>query len=371
MLIITDKSSSRIEINDDERVGLVGRNGSGKTTLIMSALCINPGRFEAYIDGEDFCKIRDYRILTGILQDTWSQFFQRNCRDELILMSQYAQVDTTIGERIMGKYYTEDFFKLSDGYRRRYAIACSLALKPKYLLLDEPYSNLDKEASEELNRLIPNGSLIAEHRIRALRELVDRVYLIEDFVVKEIDKDKLYDDNFLISKGLRGFKLPKLDTTLGNTLLDVNVNSIRIRVREGEVLCVVGRNGAGKTTLLRKLRGKIYVIFQNPNLEFFNPTVREEVGSEEALRLFKLEHLKDRSPFTLSYGEKMRVLIATAYASKSKVIGLDEPSVGLDGIGLQALYEMVKLLVEEKRGLIITTHDEDILQLCTTTINLG
>lgn len=370
-MLIIDGELGRIEIDKNERIGLVGKNGSGKTTLIMSALCLMERNVKTFVDSEEFCKRKDYTKLTGILQDTWSQFFERNCRDELILMSNYAEVDYKIGEELMGQYFTTDFFKLSDGYRRRYVIACTLALKPRYILLDEPYSNLDKEASEELNTLIPRGSLIADHRVRELRNLVDRVYIMRDLKAEEINKDKLYDEDFLIHEGLRGFKLPKLDTKLGETLLDVNVNNIRVRVRDGEVLCILGRNGVGKTTLLRELSKKVYVVFQNPDLQFFNPTVKEEVNSEEAIRLFKLEHLKERSPFTLSYGQKMRVLIASAYASKSKVIGLDEPSVGLDGDGLQSLYEMIKLLVEEKRGLIITTHDNDILQLCTTLISLG
>jgi len=72
----------------------------------------------------------------------------------------------------------------------------------------------------------------------------------------------------------------------------------------------------------------------------------------------------------LSYGEKMRVLIASVFASPYKVIALDEPSVGMDGEALLSFYEALKILKEEKRGIIIATHDEDLIPLCDTIINM-
>lgn len=64
----------------------------------------------------------------------------------------------------------------------------------------------------------------------------------------------------------------------------------------------------------------------------------------------------------------MRVLIASAFSSNSKVIGLDEPSVGMDGEALLSFHEMVKILKEDKRGLIIATHDRDLINLCDSNI---
>jgi ABC-type Mn2+/Zn2+ transport system ATPase subunit len=52
------------------------------------------------------------------------------------------------------------------------------------------------------------------------------------------------------------------------------------------------------------------------------------------------------------------------------VIALDEPSVGMDGNSLLSFYEMIKLLKEEKRGIIIATHDEDIIGMCDSIIDL-
>lgn len=81
-----------------------------------------------------------------------------------------------------------------------------------------------------------------------------------------------------------------------------------------------------------------------------------------------MENLADKSPYALSFGQKMRILIASAFSSDSRVIGLDEPSVGMDGEALLSFYEMVKMLKEQKRGLILATHDKDIISLCDTRI---
>ncbi len=363
--IITNRGN--IELEKDEIVGLLGRNGSGKTTLLKSVLCESEN--QVIIDGKDFCKEKDYSKVSIVLQEPYSQILAETAEEEVELLSRYHKVNKDVVKRIMGEYYDKKFLELSDGYKRRFVISTTLASMPEYVLLDEPFANLDSYSSEEVKKIIPKGSLIAEHRVKEIREMLDRVYLLEDKLI-EIDKEKLYDEEFLKSHGLRGFKLGKIESVLGKEILDVQTPKARIRVRESEVLCLVGKNGAGKTTTLKHLVGKVYVIFQNPDLQFFCTTVKEEVRKDKVLSLFNLKDKEERSPYTLSYGEKMRVLIASAYASERKVIALDEPSVGMDGNSLLSFYEMIKLLKEEKRGIIIATHDEDIIGMCDSVINL-
>jgi len=361
VLIINDK----LKVYDDEIVGLIGKNGSGKTTLIKSALCLYDNS-NTVLDGEDFCKSKDYSKLSAVFQESSTQILSLTCKDELKLQSLFHPVDEKIAKDIMGEYYDKDFYILSDGYKKRFVISSVLASKPKHILFDEPFANLDKYAVKLVKSVIPKGSLIAEHRIREIRELVDRVYLINKEDMKEIEKEKLYDEDFLKKEGLRGFSLPKIETELGRELL----NYKGIKVRESEILCLVGRNGVGKTTKLKSLVGKVYLVLQNPDLQFFEETVEKEIKDETVLSLFKLQDKKDKSPFTLSYGQKMRVLIASAFASPYKVIALDEPSVGMDGEALLSFYEALKILKEEKRGIIIATHDEDLIPVCDSIINM-
>lgn len=361
MLVINDN----LKIDKDEIVALIGKNGSGKTTLIKSALCID-NKAKVNVDGEDFCKKPDYSKLSAVFQEPSTQILALTCKEEIKLQSLFHPVDENIAIKLMGEYYDKDFYTLSDGYKKRFVISTILTSRPKYVLFDEPFANLDKYAIQLVKASIPKGSLIAEHRIKEIRDIVSRVYLLKNKEIIEIEKDKLYDEEFLRREGLRGFSLPPIETNLGKEILNYD----EIRVREGEVVCLVGRNGIGKTTKLKKLVGKVYLVLQNPDLQFFEETVFDEVKDDYTIKLFRLEELKDKSPFVLSYGQKIRVLIASAFASKLKVIALDEPSVGMDGEALLSFFEMVKILKEEKRGIIIATHDDDLLSLCNTIIDM-
>ncbi|MCP6729294.1 MULTISPECIES: ATP-binding cassette domain-containing protein [Metallosphaera] len=367
MLVITHPYlPGKVELERDEIVGLVGRNGSGKTTLINSILC---QRHNVFLDDQDFCERKDYSLLSAVFQDPSSQILATTLEDELRLMSHFHHVNFEIGKRLMGPYFSTDFFKLSDGYRKRFVISSVLSYGPEYLLIDEPLSNLDDEGIKLVLGSIPKGSLISEHRTKHLLNLVQRVYLLSGDV-REVDKEKLEDQEFLRRNGLRGFQIEYQRGSPGSEILDVQVG-LRLKVRGGEVVCLIGKNGVGKTTILRKLSKKIYSVFQNLDLQFFHETVADEVGNDDALSLFGLTELRERSPFTLSLGQKMRVLIASAYASGYKVIGLDEPTTAMDGDGLQNFVKMVELLREERRGLILATHDKDVIPICDQIISLS
>jgi len=369
LVIFPSFISGKIELEKNERIALLGKNGSGKTTIIRSILC--DGNSKIIIDDNDFCVSKDYSKLSAVLQEPYTQILAETFSEEIAIIRRYHRVNLEIAKKLMNSYFDKKFMQLSDGYKKRYVISSILVSNPEYILLDEPFANLDKNSLEIVKEILPLGSLIAEHRTKEVRDFVDRIYLISNNNIKEVDKEKLFDENFLRENGLRGFKLEKEDNEkLGNIILDTIIDNVNIKLREKEVLCIVGRNGIGKTTLLKKLIGKAYVIFQNPDLQFFYTTVKDEVKSDYALKLFRLKDKADKSPYALSYGEKMRVLIASAFSSKSKIIALDEPSAGMDGYSLLSFYDMIKTLKEEDRGIIIATHDDDLIGICDNIINL-
>ncbi|WP_449462924.1 ATP-binding cassette domain-containing protein [Tardisphaera miroshnichenkoae] len=360
--------SGHIEMGDDEVVALLGKSGSGKTTVIKEAMGFG-GKAKLGIDGSFSMPPVSREVLAAVMQDPNVQVLGGSCDDELAILSMDHQIDRAMAKAIMGDYCRTDFFRLSDGYKKRMAIATVLCSLPRYVMLDEPLANLDRAATADVLSLVRGGMMVAEHRVKEIRDKVQRAYLIRAGLLVELASDSLYDDEFLRKNGLRGFSVEAHKGNPGEVILDVDVG-FRLTVRAGEVLCLYGSNGVGKTTCIKRLVGKAYAVFQNPDLQFFKKSVEEEVGSVHALSLFDLQNKAKASPFALSYGEKMRVLVAAAYASGRKVIALDEPTVGMDGDGFLSFLKVLEIMREESRGIVIATHDDDLLRVCDRVVSL-
>ena len=186
---------------------------------------------------------------------------------------------------------------------------------------------------------------------------------------------------------------------------------ISFRITHGESVGVVGANGAGKSTLLMHIngcmspsegsvrigdypltkktlpsvRGRVGMIFQDPDDQLFMPTVYDDVAfgplnqgiprdEVESLVVYALEtvgaaHLKHRPPYKLSGGEKRAVAIATVLSMSPDILLMDEPSSGLDP---KARRQLIALLKSFEHTKIIATHDLDlVLDLCERTIVLN
>ena len=168
------------------------------------------------------------------------------------------------------------------------------------------------------------------------------------------------------------------------------------RFDDGRIYMVMGENGAGKTTLLDILSGMIIpdegVVYKDVRISyapqesdnaFFLPTVldefsytlrekrNDEVGkrSEQLLSLIGLSSAYlQRSPFSLSGGEKRLLSIALALAVDPDFLLLDESISGLDYKGYKALRALLRALKAEGRGVVFITHELDILDLADIVI---
>ena len=174
------------------------------------------------------------------------------------------------------------------------------------------------------------------------------------------------------------------------------LHGVSLQIAAGEKIALVGPNGAGKSTLMLHLngilggkdapvrvcglpltkehlpvvRGKVGLVFQNPDDQLFSPTVFEDVAfgplhlglpedevrrrAGRALEQVGLAGFEDRLPHHLSLGQKKRVAIATVLSMEPEILVLDEPTAGLDPRGRRRLIDLLR---ELPWTMLVSTHD--------------
>ena len=179
----------------------------------------------------------------------------------------------------------------------------------------------------------------------------------------------------------------------------VAIDNISITINDGERVAIVGQNGAGKTTAVKMMNGlnkpsagdvvidgintkekstafiakMVGYVFQNPDDQIFNRTVKLEIEYmpryfkfpekeikeriDYAVELSGIEKYLDINPYDLPYPIRKFVAIAAVIASRPKYIILDEPTAGQDKHGIEILSKMIDRLQADGVTVITITHD--------------
>ena len=204
-----------LEVKQSEVVGLLGPNGAGKTTTFyMIVGLIKPNSGTVLLDDQDITRLPMYkRAQEGIsyLPQEASVFRNLTVEDNIKLVLQMQKMSSAEQKERTEKLL-EDLHitrvrhslgkELSGGERRRVEIARSLATRPKFILLDEPFTGVDPKAIEDIEIIIimlskrdKIGILITDHNVEAMLRITERAYIIADGEKRfEGPSDKLLDN---------------------------------------------------------------------------------------------------------------------------------------------------------------------------------
>ena len=186
-----------IEVEQGEIVGLLGPNGAGKTTtfyMIVGLIAPNSGNI--FIDDTEITKEPVYkraRMGIGYLAQEASVFRKLSVEDNIFAVlemsdmpkeEQKERAETLLKEFGLEKIRKSLGIQLSGGERRRTEIARALALKPNFILLDEPFAGVDPIAVEDIQEIVSSlrkkniGILITDHNVHETLSITDRAYLL-------------------------------------------------------------------------------------------------------------------------------------------------------------------------------------------------
>ena len=183
-----------------EIVGFLGPNGAGKTTVFyMIVGFISPNQGRIFLDGTDVTRYPMYRRARlgvsylpqeasifrklTVEQNIWAIL---ETRSDMTRKEKKAKLDELLEELGIDANRHQKAFTLSGGERRRTEIARSLAIEPKFLLLDEPFAGIDPIAVYDIKTIIADlskkgiGVLLTDHNVRDTLEITDRSYIIKD-----------------------------------------------------------------------------------------------------------------------------------------------------------------------------------------------
>ena len=377
----------------------------------------------------------------------------------------YGGVKKAAGTVNISDHLTHAPTEISGGQKQRVSLAGVMVDDVEVFLFDEPLANLDpatgKQAIELIDRIQKETGaavIIVEHRLEdVLWRSVDRIILMNDGeILADTAPDELLSTDMLEKNGIReslyitALKYAGVEITPekhpwsiheimlteddkakvrswfkaakpapGNddrkVLLDAEnvdfsygngyhaLKGITVKVKQGELISIVGTNGAGKSTFAKVICGfenqqsgtlmlgdidlaglsikeradHIGYVMQNPNQMISKVMIADEVGLGlkmrgvpddeikekvgETLKICGLWEFRNWPVSALSYGQKKRVTIASILALSPEIIILDEPTAGQDYRHYTDIMEFLSKINREGITVIMITHDMHLM----------
>jgi lipopolysaccharide export system ATP-binding protein len=192
-----------LQVNSGEIVGLLGPNGAGKTTafyMIVGLVKCDTGRI--LLDHRDVSRLPMHRraqLGLGYLPQEPSVFRKLTVEDNIrAVLELRSDLDESGMDNVLNDLLHELHIEhirhslgqsLSGGERRRVEIARALAIRPQFILLDEPFAGVDPISVIDIQRIVKHlsskgiGVLITDHNVRETLGICERAYIVSDGVV--------------------------------------------------------------------------------------------------------------------------------------------------------------------------------------------
>lgn len=425
-----------LTIRSGERVAIVGKNGSGKSTLakIIAGLTAPDSGYVELCGEKVFENTTAYadayknarKLIGALFQSPEDQIVTTVTEDDVAFGLENLNVEQHKMRKLvnnaleavhMQNHRLSNPSLMSGGQMQKVALAGSIAMQSKLLVLDEPTSMLDSKSRENVDTLFDdlhkNGTSIVQitHRIDECQR-ADRILLLENGVLHEICLEKL-ESYFNNSKSSFSKKAQENINNYANRNENINnsthsnkaisishltvkyddkspavINDYSLDVNEGEIIAIMGENGCGKSTLAKalcgllkaesgsisvekipvsgktskknrqKLRETIGYVMQLPEQQLFANTVREDVAYGPKNFGLKGDALKER------VDETLRLLNLENLAEKSpfSISGGQQRLVAIAGV--LAFRPRVLVLDEPTAGLDFEAASRFLQILC-------
>lgn len=413
-----------LTIRSGEKVAIIGPNGSGKSTLaLLIAGLMNPT--SGVIAGNAI----HAGLPTGamVFQSPDDNLIGESVREELEMCLEHAVLSAEIGstaEDVLHRFGLEKFAdrltsQLSGGEKQVVALACAIAAGRPIVVLDEPTSHLDPPGKrmlwkflDEVTASVDAPAIVVVTQYAAEVSHFDRLVILnngrkifdghpgswstpETSLYSRIEYPPTFDGPPIVScRSLGQVAMP------GWPLPETPIRNVSLEIRKGEAIALCGPIGAGKTTLALLLAGLLkkhsgdlktsgdpsVMLIQFPERQIFCRTVEEEVAygmvakgttksdanarAHEALISVGLDPslFSKRDPFSLSGGQKRRVMLAAANVLDAPFYILDEPQAALDDDGLSAIRALCSNWLARGASYFLISHDLEFLRGLTSRV---
>ena len=426
-------------------VGLLGRNGIGKSTIVnilSGNLEPNLGNYEGNIKWDDVLKhfqgteLKSHfeRVANGDLRASIKpqlvylipKAFKGSAKELLKKYDERKVTDTLVEELGLNNSLERNVNELSGGELQRLAVAVASAKEADYYFFDEPSSYNDVYQRLAVSRVIQNLSrqgksvMVVEHDMTLLDYLSDYIHILYGEsgaygIVSRVQSTKLGINNFLegflpaenVRFREKSFRLD-IRSSIDDMIIDIPVAhysditksfpsfNLKIsagKIRQGEIVGIIGANALGKTTFMRMLAGvdkpesgtidigaRISFKPQYLNQDYdgdvrsllytaYQNAIEGSSVEEQILIPMGIKKLYDKNVKNLSGGELQKVAVAASLMRQADIYALDEPSAFLDVEDRITLAKFLQRFVRSQgKSAVIIDHDMQLIDIVADTL---